>query len=224
MLMSRLAVILGAALLCIATTQSASADLVLSVDFDNASDLGAGNWLDFQDRGGSTIDPSTGLVSGSVTSVNDVQIRSDFNLGLDASLFGPGSFVEVRFRETSNGSSFLNAANFETGAGRLFGGQGVYTSPGANNSSGTNGDFGPAFSVVDDTDNFVVARYDLFTFLNDGLGRSGLNSLRFDPIAAGAATGATFDLDSISVTAVPEPSSFAMVGLGSLGLLRRRRR
>lgn len=224
--MFRLLGLFGATALCVASFQSASASLVLNFDFDNASDFtaggsGAGSFVDFQDRGGSTINTGLGLVSGGVVGSADVQIRSDFDLGFDESLFGPGSFVEVRFRETSDGSTFLNAADFGTGDGRLFGGDVAYISPGAGNTGGTNINFGNALSAADDTDNFVVVRYGLDSFLST---RTGLRSLRFDPIESMAANTATFDLDYINVTAVPEPSSFAMVGLGTLGLLRRRRR
>ncbi|MGJ8672682.1 PEP-CTERM sorting domain-containing protein [Rubritalea sp.] len=34
----------------------------------------------------------------------------------------------------------------------------------------------------------------------------------------------TFSLDNLTVAAVPEPSSFTMLGLGALGLISRRRR
>ncbi|MEM6504313.1 MAG: PEP-CTERM sorting domain-containing protein [Planctomycetota bacterium] len=84
--------------------------------------------------------------------------------------------------------------------------------------------FSSGFTAVDSGDDFFTVTLDI-----SSLGSAALSNIRLDPIGgAGLSTnsqtnGNTFAIDFIQITQVPEPSALALMGLGGLVMMRRRR-
>lgn len=83
------------------------------------------------------------------------------------------------------------------------------------------------FTAVDSGEGFFTLTIDIST-----LGSATINNIRFDPIGGAASNsnsetnGNTYEVDFIQInddTPIPEPSSLALLGLGGMAMMRRRR-
>ena len=181
-----------AAMIIVASPMHAQS--IYEANFDSDGD-GEG-WIDFANRGGGAI--AGGEFAGGIAGAAiDIQLRTDFDLDLDPN----GAFASIRWRETDDGVTPLTAAQQGTGTSRLFGGDFGYLNPGAGNTAGTNQNVGTALSLSDDPNGYVIGVWDVGTWfagLAPGLVEDGdLDSLRFDPVIAGASTTATWQVDYI---------------------------
>lgn len=84
--------------------------------------------------------------------------------------------------------------------------------------------FANSATAVDDGDNFFLVTQDI-----SALGAGTLNSFRFDPIGGAAANSNSetddngFEVSFVRINVIPEPASLALLGLGGVALLGRRR-
>jgi hypothetical protein len=159
----------------------------------------------------SALNIDTGVV-GSQGSSND---RDNIN-----NLFGA---TDNSFYEIGRGGSV--DLMFGTPTGQLFGGNGFITEVTFGNPAswyeevkievGYNG----VFELVGNISNITAASTAEFFF------GAPFDTMRITDITPSSTQGGGFDIDSVSVTAVPEPSIIALFGLGlvGLGFARRRR-
>jgi hypothetical protein len=223
-------------------TSATQASTVFSEEFDGTigynSDsttavIGDNDWVDFANRITTDFNGSEGYATasggGSETVLagaagnNDPQVRSDFEPGFDKTLVDG---LELRLRvDVDNNSAYddaLVAANLS-----VFWGTSPYATPGAANQTAPNNqynfNFGAPTTLVPESDGWHVATWVLTPgSLTQGVGDT-VRSLRIDPV--NGITGASFELDYFRVSAVPEPSALALLGIGgALALVARRNR
>jgi hypothetical protein len=163
----------------------------------------------------SALTVASGLLTGTATN-NDPQLgRSGLTLSLGIGQTWDQLVFRVRETQdeapagtvsTFNGTGLVMQLNNSGAAGF------IYNAP-------------AAFTGVASGDGFFTVSLNISALPSD----TTITSLRFDPIGGAASNsnsetnGNTFEVDSISVTAIPEPSSALLGGLGLLCLLRRRR-
>lgn len=90
----------------------------------------------------------------------------------------------------------------------------------ANGTILANGTANPTdFTAVASGNNFFTVTADI-----SALGSTPINSIRLDPVGGAATRSNSFAVDFIRVNTVPEPASMALLGLGTLCMLGRRRK
>ena len=148
---------------------------------------------------------SLGTLNGSVNDGNNDPMLSRFNfsgLGIDLDS-GNYDTIEVRVKRTGTASRF-----------DIFWG-----TTNANGISGTRRVDDQALLPSDG--NFHIIQFDMSS---EAAWTGTLDDIRIDPFSGFATGGRTFQIDYVRVGLVPEPGSLAVLGLGSLCLMRRRRR
>jgi hypothetical protein len=195
----------------------ATADLVL-FEFDFNTDGDTQGLIDFSGRlQTNSYDATNGVLVGTGGASNDPQLRTIGGLlAVDLGSL-PDATLEIRMRNSTGGavSGGLSHISFD--------------GPNAGNTAGlplSNFSFTPTaantFEVFTVDAKAVLAAVGNAGSANDNV----LRSLRLDPINDAPVAGDTFEIDYIRITttAVPEPTSAAILGLASCGLLFRRRR
>lgn len=210
--MNRVARSFTALLLCGFICQAATAGVVAEFDFDTLGGLEG-----FSSTNVTGLAADGDFLTGVATAPsNDPQLILDpasLTRGASSTAFDTISF---RVRETEDGGTVLNAFD-PTGLVVALGGG---TPNPLTLSSG--------FSAADSGNGFFTVSVDISSFT-----ASTITSLRVDPIGGASSNsnsqtaGNTFEVDFIRVTdnaiAIPEPNCLAILSLGGLGLLRRRR-
>ncbi len=187
-----------------------SGDVVSDFQFNTASDLEG--WTALANISGSLTADGDSL-NGTASS-GDPRIA---RLSLNASTTEDWQSVIFRVRETepTNGPFFVTTFD-PTGLNIVFNGV-AGTFGGGTVISSTE------FSAVDSGDGFFTVTADISSF-----GSTTINQIRLDPIGAPDAGGNLFEVDFIqitnSATTIPEPTSLAVLGLGTVALFIRRRR
>lgn len=165
----------------------------------------------------------TSEVGQAIDDTYNGQITVSFDLNVSATTGGYFGFVQ-----------FKNAGADETGIGSKWAG-GTWTTW---NEAGTGGDgsinFGDAITLGSPTSwtmviDFNAGADDTATITGPGLAAAAMDTgdYSFDQVTFRTGAGATFDVANLNLaatTAVPEPSSSALLGLGGLALILRRRK
>lgn len=201
-----LAFLLGMPAIC-------QADIVFTWDFDTAGDFEG--WSGSSQVSGFAV--SGGLITGTAVGGNDPQLN---NTGLSLTTDPSGAewtTLTFSYRETDEGSNVVP-----------FNPTGIVVAINGGGAGGllvTSG-----FSFTSLGNGFTEVSADISGFSS----ASTITSLRVDPIGGAASNsnsetnGNFFEVDYIrvsdSLSAIPEPTSFAMLSAFGLGLLVRRRR
>lgn len=191
---------------------------------NSASATVAGDWVDFGNRINSdsytTASGGTESVLAGTSASNDPQIRSDFGFGIDKSLVE--SFT-LRLRiDTDQNSVFddpLSGSEFF-----LFWGSTSYGSPGATNIGDTNINLGIPSSLVAETNGWHIATWSIPTGGLTAGANSTIESMRIDPTNLADGNGDSFEIDYLTISTVPEPTSLSLVALGMIAACSRKRR
>ena len=184
---------------------------------------------DFAQNGFVTITDNRTGGNGDISVVNDGElgIIGGFNTGTSLNESNGNADNPVSFQITvdlgsvqSIGVVDLFASADADGDPRI---NQVYSLFGA----GADGVFGSAALASIDTTGLAQAGDDVFSFSSIDLEGAQFQFSRFDILPAntlGSGTTESTLVREIDITVVPEPSSAALLGLGGLGLLLRRRR
>jgi len=186
--------------------------------------VGDNDWVDFSDRltasavGLGGIEGYATAFGGTETVLtgapragqNDPQIRSDFEPGFDKTLVN-GLELRLRIDLNLNGTydDTLTAANFN-----VYWGTQAYATPGAvNGPSQLNFNFGSPTAITAQGEGWYLATWTITPgSLTQGTNGVTVRSLRVDPV--NNVPGASYELDYLRVTAVPEPGVAALILLG----------
>jgi len=209
---------------------SASAAItVINGDFEDTSGTFANGWTGSATQ--ETTTPLEGLVSASgVAAYQNIVTTSaeglaNFQLDFMVSLDSVDQSQRVRLRNFDDAGDFITLRFSSTGIDRYAGawGQVVAATIAADTDyyiriNGTDTALGTrSYDVGISTDGISYTTGTTTNFHGTS-GTSKFGSLRFES----AGGGATWD--AVSVTAVPEPSSAALLGLGGIALIMRRRK
>lgn len=192
-------------------------DVVLSENFDNVAGLSAAGWLQVNN----STTPAAGWNQG-------------FGVQSGSQAGGPNSYVGASYNSTANGVGnidvWLITSEVQLGVNNLLS---FYTAGGGNGypdfmevrfSSGAGTDlngFTNLLTTVGGAGGYPT-NWANFTAQVSG-SSSGRFAFRY--LVNDAANNADYvGVDTLSVTAVPEPASFALIGLGMAGLTLARRR
>ncbi|MEM9345847.1 MAG: PEP-CTERM sorting domain-containing protein [Planctomycetota bacterium] len=207
------AVILG---FCSAGSASAAVigDFQFNSDGDTEGWIAVGNSSEPADFGA-----SGGTLNGTAEAT-DPQIVYNPDLTIDAAESWTTIEYRIRergdLREDGNSTVIIDAGPVDLPFDPL--GAGIILNGSFNRLNGTD------TTAVASGDGFFTVTVDISAFAPDTI-----TSVRLDPIGGGAGNsnsdtnGNTFEIDYITVNATPEPSSLALMGLGALAMIRRRR-
>lgn len=193
----------------VSTSASAQIELTTNGDFETGDLTG---WTDFTAPPASFTSSSdassgafAGLLDNSATGSGAVIKQANIGIGI----VSPGDVITIQF--DAKGDAAAGGVHFAEFFSELTGG-------GTSSSEILGGAplFPPALSSA----------YQTYTFTTTaGADVSGGVSLQFNA-ATGANIGSfsTLAIDNVSVSIIPEPASIALLGLGSIAMLARRRR
>lgn len=183
---------------------------------------GDNDWVDFANRitgdsyttaAGGTESVLTGISNG-----NDPQIRTDFELGINKSSVESFS---LRIRIDKDQANGYDDA-LEDGDFFVFWGSTAYVNPGATNIGDTNFNLGDATTLTAQSNGWYLATWEIPSGGLTAGANPNVQSIRIDP--TNLAPGDSFEIDSFTITGVPEPSSTSLIALCALSLGLRRRR
>ena len=207
---NRILLALPAAGATICLSQAASAAVVADYQFNTLMDPEGWSFVNIS---GQNADGDS--LNGTATN-NDPQLR---HTTISESTTGNWESLIFRVRETQDEAPAGVVSTFNpTGIAVQF------------NQTGANGALITAasnFSAVDSGDGFFTVTVDI-----SGFTQSSITHVRVDPIGGASSNsnsqtqGNTFEVDFIQITddtPIPEPSSLALLGLGGLAMMRRRR-
>lgn len=172
--------------------------------------------------GSSALTASGGLISGTATS-NDPQLSVS---GLNLTLGVGQTWDQVVFRVRETAFAPHSTDGFTDGTTvNVFNPTGLVVNFNGSGAAGFLYSAPASFTGVDSGDGFFTVSVDVSALP----AATTVTSLRFDPIGGAASNsnsetnGNTFEVDFVQLTAIPEPSATLLLGIGALGLLRRRR-
>lgn len=165
----------------------------------------------------SALTVASGMLTGTATTNDPQLLRSGTSISL-----GVGQTWDqlvFRVKETQD--------EVPAGTVSTFNATGLILSFNGNTTTGSGLFYGTVsqFTGVDSGSGFFTVTVDISSMPT----ATTITSLRLDPIGGAAlnsnseTNGNTFDVDFVQITAIPEPSSALLGGLGLLALLRRRR-
>lgn len=201
---------LAAAGLWLVVSHSASASVIFG--FDAAGDNGGWNVAGgVREVPAPTGANSRGLLLGkNVTNDPNVNYNETTSGSIALGVDETWSTLEVTMREvTSTGTTVPFSGDF-TGLLAIFNAQA--------GTPATNFGAPPAPSAAD-ADGFYTFTWDISGFTDASVG-----NVRIDPVGGPDSNGNTFQIDSIAFNTVPEPASLALIGLGGIAMLGRRRK
>ena len=218
------------------SSSTAVADRFNTPDIDTDTWIGSADW---SISGGAltnaaTTGQSTHLinsVSSTATYLDKVTLSFDYSVGAGSTLYfystlftgEPGANMDGRTSKT-DGTYWANDFNNQWGTAPFVG----FAGPEYNLSGGGVGGSNTANAVtsfVGGTSGTFSQTYDISGFGGGDFSIADVsNVLAVFTVNAGAVGDGAISIDNFNMTAVPEPSSTALLGLGGLALALRRRR
>ena len=215
-----------------------------SVERFNAGDIDTDKWIgngDWSVSGGALTSAGTGgqsshlinSVSSTATYLDKVTLSFDYSVGAGSTLYfystlftgEAAASMDARNSKT-DGTYWANDFNTQWGSSPNF--RVGFAGPEYNLSGGLVGNSNTANAVtsfVGGTSGTFSQTYDISGFGGGDFSIADVsNVLAVFTVNAGAAGDGAISIDNFNMTAVPEPSSTALLGLGGLALMLRRKR